>query len=90
MEAIFIAARKLMFWLKRIASAMAKTKAMCIINRSSKLTSIQREKSHGKGSKNSSSYLDDRIGIEDETDKLIADRRFDQCVYFNDDNVMCA
>ena len=69
---------------------MAKTKAMCIINRSSKLISIQHEKRHGKGSKNSSSYFGDRIDIEDETDKLIADRRFDQCVYFKDDNVMCA
>ena len=64
-EARFIAARKLKFWLKRIASEMAKTKAMCIINRSSKLISIQHEKRHGKGSKNSSSYFDDRIDIED-------------------------
>jgi hypothetical protein len=31
-EASFIATKKYMFWLKRIASTMAKTKAMCIIN----------------------------------------------------------
>ena len=32
---------------------MAKTKAMCIINRTDKLIRIQHEKKHGKGSKNS-------------------------------------
>ena len=31
-EANIIASRKLRFWLRRIACAMAKTKAMCIIN----------------------------------------------------------
>ena len=36
---------------------MAKTKAMCIINRTDKLIRIQHEKKHGKGSKNSSSYF---------------------------------
>ena len=50
-EADFIATKKTMFWLKRAASAMATTKAMCIINRSTKLTSIQHEKKNGKGSK---------------------------------------
>ena len=75
-EASFIATKKFVFWLKRIASAMAKTKAMCIINRSSKRTSVQHEKKHDKGSKNSSSYFDDKI-FEHETDKLIADDRFD-------------
>ena len=30
---------------------MAKTKAMCIINRTNKLIGIQHEKKHGKGSK---------------------------------------
>ena len=66
---------------------MAKTKAMCIINRFSKLTGIQHEKRHGKGSKNSSSYFDDRIDIdiEDETDKLIGDERCDECIYFKYD-----
>jgi len=56
---------------------MAKTKAMCIINRSTKLISIQHEKKHGKGSKNSSAYFDSRIEIEleQETDNLIADYR---------------
>ena len=42
---------------------MAKTKAMCIINRSTKLIAIQHEKKHGKGSKNSSAYFDNRIDI---------------------------
>jgi len=48
---------------------------MCIINRSTKLISIQHEKKHGKGSKNSSAYFDSRIEIEQETDNLIADYR---------------
>ena len=51
---------------------------MCIINRSTKLTSIQHERKHSKGSKNSSSYFDDKIDFEHETDKLIADDRFDE------------
>jgi hypothetical protein len=88
-EASFIAAKKYVFWLKRVASVMAKTEAMCIVNRSSKLTSIQHERKHGKGSKNSSSYFVDRIDIEHETDKLIAGDRFDECIYFKDDD-MCA
>ena len=50
---------------------MAKTKAICILKRSSKLISIQHETKHGKGSKNSSAYFDDRIDIEHETDKLV-------------------
>jgi hypothetical protein len=71
-EASFIATKtkKFVFWLKLIASTMAKTKAMCIINRSSKLISIQHEKKHSRDSKNSSAYFDDRIDIEHETDKL--------------------
>ena len=60
---------------------MAKTKAICVINRSIKLTSIQHERKHGKGSKNSSSHFDDRIDFEHETDKLIADDRFDECIF---------
>ena len=79
-----------MFWLKRAASAMAKTKAMCIINRSTKLISIQHEKKHGKGSKNSSAYFDSRIDIEQETDHLIADYGFDECSLFKDDDDLCA
>jgi hypothetical protein len=51
-EANIIASRILKFWLRRIACAMAKTKAMCIINRTSKLIVIQHGKKHGKGSKN--------------------------------------
>ena len=79
-----------MFWLKRIAFAMAKTKAMCIINSSTKLISIQHEKKHGKGSKNSSAYFDSRIDIEQDTDKLLADYSFDKCSFFKDDDDMCA
>ena len=78
-----------MFWLKRAASAMAKTKAMCTINRSTKLISIQHEKKHGKGSKNSSAYFDSRIEIEQDTDNLIVDYSFDECSFFKDDD-MCA
>jgi hypothetical protein len=87
-ETDFIATKKTMFWLKRIASAMAKTKAMCIIiiNRSTKLISIQHKKKHGKGSKNSSAYFDSRIDIEQETDNLIADYSFDECSFFKDDD----
>ena len=76
-EADFVATKKCMFWLKRIAFAMAKTKAMCIINRSTKLISIQHETKHGKGSKNSSAYFDSIIDVEQEIDKLIADNSFD-------------
>ena len=79
-----------MFWLKLVASAMAKTKAMCIINRSTKLISIQHEKKHGKGSKNSSAFFDSRIDIEQETDNLIADYSFDECSFFKVDDDMCA
>ena len=88
-EARIIATRKPRFWLKRIACTMAKIKAMCIINRSSKLIGIQHEKKHGKGkgSKNSPSHFDDRIDIEDVTDKLIEDDRYDEYLY---DDVMCA
>ena len=50
---------------------MAKTKAMSISNRSTKLITIQHEKKHGKGSKNSSAYFDSRIDIEQESDILI-------------------
>ena len=59
---------------------MAKTKAMCIINRSTKLIGIQHEKKNGKGSKNSSAYFDfdSRIEIEHESDILIADYSFDE------------
>jgi hypothetical protein len=89
-EADFTATKKTMFWLKRIAPAIAKTKAMCIINRSTKLISIQHEKKHGKGSKNSSAYFDSRIEIEQETDKLIADYSFDECSFFKDDDDLCA
>jgi len=89
-EADFIATKKTNFWLKRASAAMAKTKAMCIINRSTKLIAIQHEKKHGKGSKNSSTYFDNRIDIEQESDVLIADYSFDECNYFKEDDDMCA
>ena len=89
-EADFIATKKTNFWLKRASSAMAKTKAMCIINRSTKLIGIQREKKHGRGSKNSSAYFDNRIDIEQESDILIADYSFDECNYFKEDDDFCA
>ena len=71
---------------------MAKTKATCIINinRSTKLIGIQHEKKHGKGSKNSSTYFDNRIDIEQESDVLIADYSFDECNYFKEDDDICA
>ena len=72
---------------------MAKTKAMCIINRSTKLIGIQHEKKHGKGSKNSSTYFDNIIEIEheiEESDILIAGYSFDECSFFKDDDDMCA
>ena len=69
---------------------MAKTKAMCIINRSTKLIGIQHEKKHGKGSKNSSAYFDSRIDIEQETDNLIAGYGFDKYSFFKDDDDLCA
>ena len=41
-----VASRKFKFWLRRVACAMAKTKAMCIIiiNRTNKLIGVQHEK----------------------------------------------
>ena len=69
---------------------MAKTKAMCIINRSTTIISIQHEKKHGKGSKNSSAYFDSRIEIEQETDNLMADYSFDEHSFFKEDDDVCA
>ena len=45
---------------------------------------------HGKGSKNSSTYFDNRIDIEQESDVLIADYSFDECNYFKEDDDICA
>ena len=89
-EANIIASRKLRFWLRRIACAMAKTKAMCIINRTDKLIWIQHEKKHGKGSKNSSAYFDDKMIEEEEMEKQIDDGTFDECAYVKDDDDLCA
>jgi hypothetical protein len=38
---------------------------------------------------NSSTYFDNRIEIEQESDILIADHSFDECNYFKDDDI-CA
>ena len=74
----------------RIACAMAKTKAMCIINRTDKLIRIQHEKKHGKGSKNSSTYFDNKMIEEEEMEKQIDDNTFDECAYVKDDDDLCA
>ena len=89
-EANIIAGRKLRFWLRRIACAMAKIKAMCIINRTDKLIGIQHEKKHGKGSKNSSSYFDNKMVEEEEMEKQVNDGAFDECAYVKDDDDLCA
>jgi len=60
---------------------MAKTRAMCIINRTYKLIGIQHEKKHGKGSKNSSSYFDNKMIEEEEMEKQVNDGTFDECAY---------
>ena len=83
-EANIIASRKLKFWLKRIACAVAKTKAMCIINRSNKIIGIQHEKKHGKGSKNSSIYFDNKMVEEEEMEKQVNDSTFNECAYVKD------
>ena len=44
---------------------------MCIINRTDKLIRIQHEKKHGKGSKNSSAYFDNKMIEEEEMEKQI-------------------
>ena len=69
---------------------MAKTKAMCIINRTNKLIGIQHEKKHGKGSKNSSSYFDNKMIEEEEMEKQVNDGTFDECAYVKDDDDLCA
>ena len=56
---------------------MAKTKAMCIINITDKLIRTQHEKKHGKGSKNSSTYFDNKMIEEEEMEKQINDGTFD-------------
>jgi hypothetical protein len=47
-EANVVASRKLKFWLRRIACAMAKTKAMCIINGTKKLIGINTKRNMEK------------------------------------------
>ena len=68
---------------------MAKIKAMCIINRTDKLIGIQHEKKHGKGSKNSSFYFDNKM-VEEEMKKQVNDSTFDECAYVKDDDDICA
>ena len=69
---------------------MAKIKAVCIINRTDKLIRIQHEKKHGKGSKNSSSYFDNKMVEEEEMEKQVNDSAFDECTYVKDDDDLCA
>ena len=57
-----------------------------IINRTDKLIGIQHEKKHGKGSKNSSSYFDNRMIEEEETEKQVND----ECAYVKNDDDLCA
>ena len=66
--------------------------AMCIIiiNRTNKLFGIQHEKKHGKGSKNSSSYFDNKMVEEEEMEKQVNDGTFDECAYVKDDDDLCA
>ena len=93
-EANIIASRKLKFWLKRIACAVVQTKAMCIINRSTKLMEIQHEKKYGKGSNNEnrSIYFDNNSMMieEEETEKVLDDVRYSECAYIKDDDNLCA
>ena len=65
---------------------IVKTKAMCIINRTDKLIRIQHEKKHGKGSKNISTYFDNKMIEEEEMEKQVNDGTFDECAYVKDDD----
>ena len=69
---------------------MAKIKAMCIINRTDKLIRIQHEQKNGKGSKNSSSYFENKMVEEEEMEKQVNDGTFDECAYVKDDDDLCA
>ena len=55
-----------------------------------KLIRIQHEKKHGKGSKNSSAYFNDKMIEEEEMEKQIDDGTFDECAYVKDDDDLCA
>ena len=63
---------------------------MCIINRTSKLIGIQHEKKHGKGSKNSSIYFDNKMIEEEEMEEQLDDDKYDECAYFKDEDDVCA
>ena len=45
---------------------------------------------HGKGSKNSSIYFDNKMVEEEEIEKQINDDTFDECAYVKDDDDLCA
>ena len=75
-EVNVVASWKLKFWLRGIACAMAKTKAMCIIKRTSKLIGIQHGKKNGKGSKNNPILINKWIE-EEEMDKQLDDDKYD-------------
>ena len=62
---------------------------MCIINRTNKLIGIQHEKKHGKGSKNSSFYFDNKMVEEEEMEKQVNDGTLDECAYVKDDDDLC-
>jgi hypothetical protein len=59
-----------------------------IINRTNKLIGIQHKKKHGKGSKNNSSYIDNKMIEEEEMDKQVNDGTFDECAYVNMSKMM--
>ena len=64
--------------------------ALLIEHRTDKLIGIQHEKKHGKGSKNSSSYFDNKMIEEEEMEKQVNDGTFDECAHVKDDDNLCA
>ena len=58
---------------------------MCIVNRT-KLIGIQHEKKHGKGSKNSSIYFDNKMVEDEEVEKQVNDGTFDECASVKEDD----
>ena len=62
---------------------------LLIVHRTDKLIRIQHEKKHGKGSKNSSSYFDNKMIEEEEMEKQVW-WCIDECAYVKDDDDLCA
>ena len=52
----------------------------------SQLIGIQHEKKHGKGSKNSSIYFDNKMIEEEEMEEQLDDDKYDECAYFKDED----